>query len=304
MSNIAPWLQGLWQQLQDEHSRNKLPQAVLLYGPDGSGKGDFIEAFGRWVLCQGDKASQPACGQCAACRQLDAGSHPDWLSIAILEDKREILIDQIRDFCADIQLTASTRQGRVGLIWGADHLNSHAANALLKTLEEPPSGTLLLLIATRQSRVLPTIRSRCLQLATPAPTAEQVRAQLGDLAQDLPEAQQRALLAYGAEERGAVVQSHKQWQALLDQLRREQDPIAAASAISEADFDRFLDWWQRQLLNQLKAQPRLIGLRRLWDALCRQRRLGQLSNIKRLLALEGLFILYLQLIQTAQSESA
>lgn len=297
---LQTWHRAIWQQMTTERESGRLPHAILFHGPKAAKCGEFALMLGHSLLCENPQPE--ACGVCKACRQLAAGANPDWIQIQRLEEKKEILIDQIRDFCTNAYLTASRETGRVGLIFEADKLNANAANALLKTLEEPPSSLVILMTATRLSRVLPTIRSRCRCIAMPQPDDNELRAMLGADANQFSSAQLHAIAGLSAdpELHDAVIQKQRQWACVLDELRQQQDPIQAAAQVEEGDFDAFLEWWQRSMLEQIRHDQRRIALKQVWDETCRLRRLAQSGNFKHLLALEGLFMLYLQLQITAK----
>lgn len=173
MNEIYPWLMDTWQRLQAQRQQGRLAHGLLFSGPPGVGKQALAEAFAQACLCQQPLADARACGQCQACRWLQAGTHPDYVSLQPLEGKQQIVIDQVRDLCAALALKSHAGGYQVALLRPADALNQAAANSLLKTLEEPSDNTLLILITERPARLPATLRSRCQQLAFPSPTAPQ-----------------------------------------------------------------------------------------------------------------------------------
>ena len=194
MSNsIYPWQEASWQQLQ--LLRQRMPHAILFHGAAGIGKSDFIERFAQGLLCEAVLPDGHACGQCSSCGWFSQQNHPDYRRVRpeALEDEpaaegeegegeskktakstkapsKEIKIEQIRAL-ADFMNISTHRQGlRVVVLYPAEALNTPASNALLKTLEEPPPGTVFLLSSNSLERLLPTILSRCRKFALPMPS--------------------------------------------------------------------------------------------------------------------------------------
>lgn len=175
-----PWHQVEFQRLL--LARQRFPHAVLLHGPAGVGKVQFGLSAAQALLCEAPGASHLPCEQCPACAWFEAGNHPDFRLIApdagtearegeegAREDGIRILIDQIRALPDFINVTSHRSGSKVVLIHPAEALNVNAANALLKSLEEPPARTVFILVSHRPHFLLPTVRSRCQQIALPAP---------------------------------------------------------------------------------------------------------------------------------------
>lgn len=142
----------------------RLGQAYLLVGPDGVGKRRFATELARALLCEKPlKQETPlaACGRCPSCAQVEAGTHPDVLTLATPDGKHELPVEEMRAFCARMALKPARGRRKVGIVLDADDFNEESANSFLKTLEEPAPGSLLLLLATELDRQLPTILSRC-----------------------------------------------------------------------------------------------------------------------------------------------
>ncbi len=136
----------------------RLAHAYLFSGPDGVGKRLMALALVRGVFCR----EGAGCGDCLACRKVDHGNHPD---LHLLEaEGASIKIDQVRDLQRQMALRPLEAPRKVALVDGADRLSPSAANALLKTLEEPTGEALFILLTSRPEGVLPTIRSRCQRL--------------------------------------------------------------------------------------------------------------------------------------------
>lgn len=159
MSAPLPWQQPQWQKLLSSRERDSLPHALLVTGRSGVGKQRFAQQFAEVLLCSEQQAMP--CGQCKGCRLIAAGTHPDLRIVAPIEDKRVISVDQIRELTHYLSLTALYGGYQVVIISPADLMNINAANSLLKTLEEPPAQTLLMLVTDRPAALSGTIRSRC-----------------------------------------------------------------------------------------------------------------------------------------------
>lgn len=138
----------------------RLPHALLLLGPPGVGKRTLADAFAARLLCEAP-VEDDACGACAQCVRVTAGTHPDLHVVTRDEDRRDIRIEQVRELTRWLGLQTLMAARKVAVIDEAHCLNEHGQNALLKTLEEPPGATVLLLLATTTALILPTVRSRC-----------------------------------------------------------------------------------------------------------------------------------------------
>ena len=171
--SVYPWQQAQWQGLLARHRRGELPHALLFTGPAGMGKLHFADCLAHALLCESPDESGSACGHCRACLLMQAGNHPDYLRVEPEEEGKGIGIDVIRELIRFQALKSQYGRQRVIQLHPADRLNRAAANALLKTLEEPAGDTVLLLTTAQPSALLPTVRSRCQQiLFRPLPGAD------------------------------------------------------------------------------------------------------------------------------------
>jgi DNA polymerase-3 subunit delta' len=172
-----PWNLPLWRTLEAE--RGRMPHAILLHGPLGVGKKVFAQALAKSMLCETPTA-EGACGRCKSCHWFDQGSHPDYKLIEPAEKSedddapakkggRPIAIAEIRALGEFLALAAHQGGWRVVVLHPAEAMNVAAANALLKTLEEPPDNVLLLLVSHQPRRLLPTVLSRCRKVAVALP---------------------------------------------------------------------------------------------------------------------------------------
>lgn len=151
--------------------RDRTAHAYLFVGPHGIGKRLFAKTMSQCLFCERLPDQQfEACGECAACKQMQAGTHPDFLSIGCPEGKRELPIELLigsrenrgrTGLCHELSLRPMSANRRIAIIDDAETMNEASANSLLKTLEEPPPGVILFLLAPDTDQLLPTIRSRC-----------------------------------------------------------------------------------------------------------------------------------------------
>ena len=163
--SALPWHADHWTRLQARRQRDALPHALLLCGAAGLGKREFARRFVRGLLCS-EPVQGDACGVCRGCLLTAAGSHPDLveLGFGLRRDgtpRTEIVVDQIRELSARLAMRSQLGGWQVACIDPADAMNAAAANALLKTLEEPAAQTMLILLADAPWRLPATIRSRC-----------------------------------------------------------------------------------------------------------------------------------------------
>ena len=174
---LLPWQKPAADQLRQAWQSGRVAHALLLQGPDGIGKKQFASWVAAAALCDRSKdGSLEFCGQCAGCKLIEAGSHPDLLWVRPEEDKQQISIDQLRAACERLSKTSYREGYKVVIVEPAHQMTPSAANSLLKTLEEPSPNSLLLLVTCRPSSLLPTVRSRCQKLSLAGPSNEEALA--------------------------------------------------------------------------------------------------------------------------------
>ena len=180
VSAPLPWQQETWSRLNQQLARGQLPHALLLTGVRDSGKSRLALALARLLLCEAPSGGLN-CGQCHPCELSASGSHGDFRWLQPEDKARVIKIDQVRDLVAFTTKTAAFGSRKVAVLSPADSMNSNAANALLKSLEEPAADTYMLLVCHQLQGVPATIRSRCQILKLPTPAAEESLAWLDKL---------------------------------------------------------------------------------------------------------------------------
>jgi DNA polymerase-3 subunit delta' len=142
--------------------RGRLAHAYLFTGPPGIGKRTFAVELAKALLCESPAGGRlEACDRCPACIQVEAGTHPDFQAAARPPESQEFPVDLMREVCRGFALKPARGRGKVVVLDGADDLNEEAANCFLKTLEEPPPRSVLILVGSSPDRQLATIVSRC-----------------------------------------------------------------------------------------------------------------------------------------------
>jgi DNA polymerase-3 subunit delta' len=191
---MHPWNEAVLESLKN--ARERLPHALLIHGPRGVGKLALAEHFAQLLLCEHTDSRARPCGRCDACRWYLAGNHPDFRRVepealaksppaaAEAEEGSEtparrtkqpsivITVEQVRALADFLNLSSHRGALRVALVHPAEDLYPNAANALLKSLEEPPLGAIFILVSHRPARLLPTVRSRCVALPVPIPPTD------------------------------------------------------------------------------------------------------------------------------------
>jgi DNA polymerase-3 subunit delta' len=242
-----PWLRATWQRLWSAHRRDRLGQALLLSGPAGIGKRSLAARLAQALLCRAPDGDGGPCGSCADCRLIAAGTHPDSIRLRPgIDDpdspsnSREIRVDQVRALCDQQSRTPNRGSCKILAIVPADAMNPMAANALLKTLEEPVDSTLWVLVCEAPGRLPQTIRSRCWHLQLPMPPAHQA---LPWLAEHNSETDWTLLLHWT---HGAPLSALALVDSDLPKERRARFEGFAAVALGERDPIAVADAWQRQ----------------------------------------------------------
>lgn len=333
---LYPWHQTLWQTLRAQGERQH--HALLLTGEPGIGKLAFARHLAQSLLCESPDAAIKPCGSCDACRWYASGNHPDFRELAPASESEDdeddakakkkasawITVDQVRELNDFVHLTAHRGGGRVTIVQPAEALNLAAANALLKTLEEPPPGAMFIVVSHQWRRLLPTIRSRCRRVPMPVPASEAALAWLAE--QGLDDAPAQLAEAGGAplaalERADATVLAARR--AFLAELAspKQLDPLALAERLDKqkTEVARICDWLARWVYDLARLglagsvryypdeTPRLAALAKSLDPVKLMRYHDELLEAKKLashplnarLVFEQLLFAYQQAIRPA-----
>ena len=244
-------------------AKTRLPHALLLRGVRGTGKLVFARALAQALLCEAPAAGGYACGSCSACLWFHGGTHPDYRQIepqAEEGDSQEhggrrapakssiwITVEQIRALADFINMSSHRDGAKAIVIHPAETLFPNAANALLKNLEEPPPRTYFILVAHRPHQLLPTIKSRCQQIALPAPDQQTGAAWLAK--QGVRSAELALAHTGGAPLLALDLNGTEYWGARAAFLRQlanpELDVLAVAEAVQDCPIPDVVAWLQK-----------------------------------------------------------
>ncbi len=263
-TKLCPWLLPALRQLDSARSSERLGHAWLLGGPEGVGKLNLALVFATRVLSRSALDTPPVLGPDEGAtamrdRHQPADHHPDLHWLFPEEDKRSISIDQVRAVSDSLSLTAHRGVAKVAIIEPADAMTTAAANALLKTLEEPTDNTYLFLLSRQPGRLAATIRSRCQRLDVPRPSPKALQAWLGGA--DPKRFAAAWLVADGAPlPMAALIHGDeiRENNELFDKLALVSEERVDAQSVAErwakAGGELVLTWLLRQLRREIRAR--------------------------------------------------
>jgi DNA polymerase-3 subunit delta' len=238
----------------------RLGQAYLFVGPDGVGKRLFATEIGKALLCESPPGPLVACDRCASCAIVAAGTHPDFFTARRPEEKQEFPIEVMREFAARLGLKAARGKRKIAVLQDADDLNEESANCFLKTLEEPPAGSLLILLASSAESQLPTILSRCQVVTFRALSTDVLRAILAEHAIAQPDRVEHLVrLAQGSAGQALALNDDALWSfrgVLLDALAAAKpNPVGLA-----AEWSHFIEQAGKESAAQRRRASLVIRL--------------------------------------------
>lgn len=250
MSCPYPWLAPSWTDLVRRQEQGRIGHAYLFSGREGLGKGALADTLAAGLLCETSAGTLETCGHCRGCLLQQAGNHPDFRLVGLEDERKSIVIDQIRELIEFFTLKSHYGGRKIGIVNPADSMNNAAANALLKLLEEPPAGALLVLVAHRPALLPATIVSRCQHLHFAVPGWPERLAWLASQppTTDKPPPALADLVLGGAPlNLKALVESTRPRlyndivAALHGALEGRFDALAAARGFADVDVQRVLD---------------------------------------------------------------
>ena len=244
---MPPWFNDAFQQLVKRHSDQRLHHGLLLSGQSGIGKTLLAHTMAKTLLCK-SVSNDGFCNACQSCQLFDAQTHPDFSE---LSSDKQLGVDKIREGIARLNATSQLSGNKVLIIPRADMMTESAANALLKTLEEPTDNTYLILVTDRMNRLLPTIISRCEKHILTRPHHEVAQAWLAD--QGLTDVTVALLEAYAgaplrvkaALEENSDSISYPQYQEGLERLLSGTNDAVTLATDWQASATTIVDWLQQ-----------------------------------------------------------
>ncbi len=261
-----PWQRRQWERLQARRRAGSLPHALLLAGPAGVGKTRFARRLAASLLCDEPEAAGDPCGRCRGCHLVQVGTHPDLVVVEPATGQGAILAEQVRALGGFVARTSHFDGPRVALIRAAERMNLHAANGLLKTLEEPPPGCVLVLVSAAPARLTATVRSRCQVLVFQLPARDEAlgwlapRLEAGaDVPRWLDSAAGAPLEALEGARSDALARRERLLGLYTDVLRGGGDPVAVAETWCGEELARNLAWlvgWHEDMIRlKMSASP-------------------------------------------------
>jgi len=236
-----PWHEPLVKQIESAWLKDRLPHALLLHGQAGLGKRRLAEWVARGLLCGNSRDQLDACGQCNGCRLAAAGSHPDLMRVTPEEGKHQLSVDQVRAVSEWLSMTSHQQGWKIAIIDPAQLMTIAAANSLLKTLEEPPARSLLILVASSLQGLPATLRSRCQRLGIPRPPAAMA---LKWLSQVTSQAVSPQVLEFTGGAPLRALEVHDAFVSLDEEMRSSMTDLLAG----RADVTRVAQFWAKEAM--------------------------------------------------------
>lgn len=253
-----PWQESQWQSWDQRRQARRLPHAIMISGAEGIGKQRLALALANRLLCV-DEHALYACGRCKGCQLLASGHHRDLYRLSPVEKSRFIKVDAVRELTQALAKSGQQGGWKVAVIEPAEAMNSAAANALLKTLEEPDGKTVIILLSARPSAVPATVRSRCQKWVMPLPPVEQALpwlqavANSDDCQLQLQVAAGRPLLALQYASSGELAARQQLREQLVQVTEQALSPLRLAEQLGRAG-EAPLHWFNQLLEHAIRIE--------------------------------------------------
>lgn len=258
--NIYPWQISQWQRLRQANETDRFPHGILLTGPSGIGLAHFAHCLAAALLCDAFAEESAEENDSRNWQLFSSGNHPDYVLLEPEATGKQIKVDQIRDLIEFLQLTSQYGKKKVAVLNPADNLNRNAANSLLKTLEEPPENSLIILISHRPTSLPITIRSRCqtihFEKQNDVATRQWLENKTGD-GQDIKQILDLAespLAALAMLEDDEIENRRQLLEDLIILKNRKEDPLEIASKWNTLGADKVVISLQRFFVDMLRLK--------------------------------------------------
>ncbi len=257
-TQVLAWHRPYWEKLSAYIHTGRLPHGLMITGVAGIGKTILAHFFARSLLCEARKKDGKPCEECRSCHLMDVQSHPDFIPIEPSKPGGVILVEQIRELIGKLSTTTHYGEHRVVMLHHAHRLNSAAANSLLKTLEEPADGTLIILVTESPSMLPVTIVSRCQKLNLPLPDftlaldwlrEQGIRENLEALFEMSGRAPFKALIL---SKQDSVETKNGFDELLLQLVKNKSDPVSVAEKCSDIPEEQIIDWLTLRLVDMIR----------------------------------------------------
>jgi DNA polymerase III subunit delta' len=261
-----PWQSENWNTVHLTNRTDRMAHAILFTGPIGIGLQHFVKCLTAGLLCEHPVDGTHACGDCRSCLLIQGESHPDLFIVEPEETGKQIKVDEIRKLIASIHLKSQYAGYKIAVITPADAMSRNAANSLLKTLEEPPGRSLLILLSHRPNLLPVTIRSRCQHFRFNPAFDEETAGWVDENLESNKNAEYLLKMAGGAPlaiEEMLESKAMEYQQNILDDLfalkEMQEDPVKVAEKWKTYDTSQVLLWLSQLLADMIRikslAQP-------------------------------------------------
>lgn len=263
--NWYPWLNQAYRQLISMYQEERGHHALLLHAIEGMGADALSYGLSRWLMCQNKQGSK-SCNECHSCRLMLAETHPDWHLLQSEKGKTSIGVEAVRKVTEKLEQHAQQSGARVVWIKEVEALTEAAANALLKTLEEPPKNTYFLLNCQQPEVLLATLRSRCFYYHLVAPDHQHASYWIQQQLPNVPYANSVTALNLSQNAPIAALSLLKEeWQEretfcqVLYSSLQQRDLFGFLPQLNQDNAERRLYWLLSLLLDALKYQTNAQG---------------------------------------------